>query len=117
MSSEAIILNLEEQLPGHRQVTIIRPARGWRSLDVKELWAYRELLWVLTMRDIKVRYKQTVLGVAWAVIQPLMLMIVFSLLCWGASLYIPPTGEAAPGLVISWNIASSTRALLGYRSR
>jgi acyl-[acyl-carrier-protein]-phospholipid O-acyltransferase/long-chain-fatty-acid--[acyl-carrier-protein] ligase len=42
------------------------------------------------------------------------LMIVFSLLCWGASLYIPPTGEAAPGLVISWNIASSTRALLAY---
>ena len=61
-----------------RETTIIEPARGWRSFDLKELWRYRELLWVLTERDIKVRYKQTVLGVAWAIIQPLMLMVVFS---------------------------------------
>ena len=60
------------------RVMVIEPPKGWRTLDLKELWAYRELLWVLTARDIKVRYKQTVLGFAWAIIQPVMLMVVFS---------------------------------------
>jgi len=69
---------LHEKYFGHGHVTVIEPSRGWRSLDLKELWAYRELAWVLTLRDIKVRYAQTSLGVAWAVIQPFMLMVVFS---------------------------------------
>jgi len=60
-------------------VTIIRPSRGWISLNLHELWEYRELLYFLTWRDIKVRYKQTVLGVAWAIIQPFFTMVVFSL--------------------------------------
>jgi len=59
--------------------TIIRPSRGWASLRPKELWDYRELLYFLVWRDIKVRYKQTALGVAWAVLQPLLAMFVFSL--------------------------------------
>lgn len=59
--------------------TVIEPPHGWRSLDLTELWRYRELLWVLTERDIKVRYKQTALGFAWAIIQPVMMMIVFSI--------------------------------------
>jgi lipopolysaccharide transport system permease protein len=58
----------------------IRARRGWRPLDLAELWRFRELLWFLAVRDIKVRYKQTVLGVAWAVLQPLMMMVVFSVL-------------------------------------
>lgn len=58
---------------------IIKPSRGWRSLDVKELWQYRELLIILGMRDVKVRYKQTVLGALWAIIQPLMMMVVFTI--------------------------------------
>lgn len=49
-------------------VTLIRPSRGWVSLKLDELWEYRELLYFLIWRDIKVRYKQTVLGVAWAII-------------------------------------------------
>ena len=57
----------------------IRPAGGWSPLGLKELWEYRELLYFLTWRDIKVRYKQTALGVAWAVIQPLFMMLIFSL--------------------------------------
>ena len=57
----------------------IEPSRGWVSLRLRELWAYRELLYFLTWRDIKVRYKQTVLGVAWAIIQPFFTMVVFSL--------------------------------------
>lgn len=58
---------------------LIEPARGWAALDFKELWEYRELLYFLTWRDIKVRYKQTALGAAWAIIQPFFMMVVFSL--------------------------------------
>jgi lipopolysaccharide transport system permease protein len=57
----------------------IAPSRGWVSLKLGELWEYRELLYFLIWRDIKVRYKQTVLGAAWAIIQPLFTMVVFSL--------------------------------------
>jgi lipopolysaccharide transport system permease protein len=60
-------------------VTIIRPPRGWLPIDLRELWAYRELLYFFVWRDIKVRYKQTVLGFAWAILQPLFMMIVFTL--------------------------------------
>jgi lipopolysaccharide transport system permease protein len=57
----------------------IKPPDGWTSLGLKEVWEYRELLYFLTWRDIKVRYKQTALGAAWAILQPLFLMLVFSL--------------------------------------
>jgi lipopolysaccharide transport system permease protein len=59
-------------------VTFIRPSRGWVSLRLGDLWAYRDLLYFLTWRDIKVRYKQTILGAAWAIIQPFFTMVVFS---------------------------------------
>jgi lipopolysaccharide transport system permease protein len=58
---------------------LIRPSRGWRSLKIGQLWEYRELLFFFTWRDVKVRYKQTALGVAWAVLQPLLTMLVFTL--------------------------------------
>ena len=57
----------------------IEPSKGWVSLQLRELWAYRELLYFLIWRDVKVRYKQTVLGAAWAIIQPVFNMIVFTL--------------------------------------
>lgn len=57
----------------------IDPPSGWTSIGFRELWDYRELLYFLTLRDIKVRYKQTALGAAWAVIQPFFMMVVFSL--------------------------------------
>jgi lipopolysaccharide transport system permease protein len=60
-------------------VTVIQPRSGWIPVDFRELWAFRELLFFFTWRDIKVRYRQTVLGAAWAVLQPLMTMLVFSL--------------------------------------
>ena len=63
----------------HVPVIRIEPAAGWASLQLGELWAYRELLYFLTWRDIKVRYKQTVLGASWAIIQPFFTMIVFSI--------------------------------------
>jgi len=80
---------------GHEHINVIEPQRGWRALDLRELWAYRELLAVLTMRDVKVRYKQTVLGVAWAVIQPLFAMILFSLI-FGRLAKIPSDGLPYP---------------------
>ncbi len=59
--------------------TIIRPSRGWVGLNLGELWRYRELIYFLVWRDIKVRYKQTVLGAAWAILQPFLTMVVFSI--------------------------------------
>ncbi len=65
-------------LPDKPLVTI-EPSRSWVALDLGGLWAYRELLYFLTWRDVKVRYKQTALGAAWAIIQPLFTMLVFTL--------------------------------------
>jgi lipopolysaccharide transport system permease protein len=73
----------------------IQPSRGWSSLGLRELWAYRELLYFLTWRDIKVRYKQTALGGAWAVIQPFFTMVVFSLF-FGRLAKVPSDGIPYP---------------------
>jgi len=64
-------------------VLILRPTRGWGSLNLQDLWTYRELIYFLTWRDLKVRYKQTVLGAAWAILQPLLSMVVFSIFFGG----------------------------------
>jgi lipopolysaccharide transport system permease protein len=64
---------------GSKRVTVIRPASRWPHLDLPELWHYRELLLRLTWRDVVVRYKQTAIGVAWAILQPFMTMVVFTL--------------------------------------
>ena len=61
-------------------VVNLRPARGWAALDLSSLWAYRELIYFLTWRDIKVRYKQAVLGIGWAILQPVMNMIIFTVI-------------------------------------
>jgi lipopolysaccharide transport system permease protein len=73
----------------------IEPSKGWVSLKLRELGAYRELLYFLTWRDIKVRYKQTVLGAAWAIIQPFFTMVVFSLF-FGNLAKIPSDGIPYP---------------------
>lgn len=67
------------QLNGE-ELTIIRPKSGWQPVDLRELWRHRELLYFLIWRDIKVRYKQTIMGAAWAVIQPVVNMLVFSVI-------------------------------------
>jgi homopolymeric O-antigen transport system permease protein len=61
-------------------VTILKPTEGWISLGFRDLWAYRELFYFLAWRDVKVRYKQTVIGGLWAILQPVLTMIVFSLI-------------------------------------
>lgn len=73
----------------------IEPSRGWISLRLHELWEYRELLYFLAWRDIKIRYKQTVLGAAWAIIQPFFTMIVFSIF-FGRLAGIPSDGVPYP---------------------
>jgi lipopolysaccharide transport system permease protein len=60
-------------------LVVIEPNKAWSALDLRDLWAFRELLYFLTWRDVKVRYKQTELGIAWAIIQPLFTMLVFTL--------------------------------------
>jgi len=80
---------------GSDAVTVIEPAAGWPSLGLGELWAFRELLYFLTWRDIKVRYKQTALGASWAIIQPLFTMVVFSLF-FGRLAGVPSDGVPYP---------------------
>ena len=112
---------LHERYFGHEHVTVIEPIRGWCAVDLRELWAYRELLFVLTMRDIKVRYKQTVLGAAWAILQPFMTMVVFTVF-FGHLANMPSDGFPYPVFVYSalvpWTffanaITSSSNSLVG----
>jgi lipopolysaccharide transport system permease protein len=79
----------------HGHVLTIRPSRGWVSLNLGDVWDYRELLFILMWRDVAVRYKQTALGVAWAVIQPLLTMLVFSVI-FGRLAKMPSDGVPYP---------------------
>ena len=104
------------QLPSFR----IQPSRGWVALRLRELWEYRELLYFLTWRDIKVRYKQTALGVAWAIIQPLFTMLVFTFIRGLAK--IPSDGIPYPvfcyAALVPWTffangLTNSSNSLIG----
>lgn len=87
-------------------LTVIEPSVGWVSLRLKELWNNRELVFFLMWRDIRVRYKQTVLGASWAIIQPLFTMVVFSLF-FGRLAQIPSDGIPYPlfsfAALVPWN--------------
>jgi len=76
-------------------ITVIEPKKGWVPVDLKEIWDYRELLYFLTKRDIKVRYKQTILGGLWAIIQPVFTMIVFTIF-FGRLAKVPSEGIPYP---------------------
>lgn len=102
-------------------VIMIKPSHGWVSLKLDELWEYRELLYFLTWRDIKVRYKQTVLGAAWAIIQPFFTMIVFSLF-FGNLAKVPSDGIPYPifsyAALVPWSffatgLSNSSNSLVG----
>lgn len=99
----------------------IEPTHGWVSLRLSELWAYRELVYFLTWRDIKVRYKQTVLGALWAVVQPVMTMVVFSVF-FGRLAQMPSDGVPYPifsfAALVPWTffagaLANSANSLVG----
>ena len=87
-----VLGEIDEQRVTHAH---IEPSRGWLDLGLRELLAYRELLYFLVWRDVKVRYKQTVLGAAWAIIQPFFTMVVFSLF-FGRLAHIPSEGVPYP---------------------
>lgn len=74
---------------------VICPPAGWQLINVRELWLFRDLLFLLTWRDVKVRYKQTVLGAAWAILQPAMMMVVFSIF-FGKLARVPTGGLPYP---------------------
>lgn len=82
-------------MPENIQVIRIEPSKGWVALQLQELWAYRELLYFLIWRDVMVRYKQTALGAAWAIIQPVFTMLIFSLF-FGKLGKIPSDGIPYP---------------------
>src|SRR5713226_6987601 len=96
-------------LPDEPLVTI-EPTRSWLPLNFGDLWTYRELLYFLTWRDIKVRYKQTVLGIAWVVMQPLLMTLIFSV-ALGSLARVPTGGLPYPLLIFAgllpWNLFSS----------
>jgi lipopolysaccharide transport system permease protein len=96
-------------LPDEPLVTI-QPTRSWLPLNFGDLWTYRELLYFLTWRDIKVRYKQTLLGIAWVVMQPLMMTLIFSVFL-GILARVPTGGLPYPLLILTgllpWNLLSS----------
>lgn len=88
---------MDGALTANSAIPVIRiePSKGWVSLKLRELWHYRELLYFLTWRDVKIRYKQTALGAAWAVLQPLMTMLVFSIF-FGRLAKVPSDGLPYP---------------------
>jgi lipopolysaccharide transport system permease protein len=101
--------------------TVIRPARGWVAINLSELYQYRELFFLLTWRDIKVRYKQTIIGAAWAVIQPFFTMVIFSLF-FGRLAGIPSDGIPYPlfsyAALVPWHffsagVSQSANSLVG----
>jgi lipopolysaccharide transport system permease protein len=101
---------LEKALPSTSTAILIKPTKGWASLKLKDLWEYRELLYFLVWRDIKVRYKQTALGAAWAIIQPFFTMVVFSLF-FGKLAKMPSDGVPYPlfcfAALVPWTLFSN----------
>lgn len=107
-------------LPDSPLVTI-EPSRGWVALGLRDLWGYRDLLYFLTWRDVKVRYKQTVLGAAWAVLQPLFTTLIFTLI-FGRLAGLPSDGIPYPVFfyagLLPWTffanaVTSSSNSLVG----
>jgi lipopolysaccharide transport system permease protein len=94
-SMTAAPASLPEDERDAEPVTVIRPSHGWRAVNLSEVWAYRELLYFLVWRDIKVRYKQTAFGASWAVIQPFFTMVIFSLF-FGRLAGVPSDGLPYP---------------------
>lgn len=102
-------------------VVVIEPSRGWVALKLGELWHYRELLYFLVWRDVKVRYKQTALGATWAIIQPFFTMVVFSLF-FGRLAKMPSDGVPYPifsyAALVPWTffangLSQSSNSLVG----
>ena len=103
------------------QKLTIEPSKGWRHINIKELWQYRELLYFFTWRDIKVRYKQTAIGVVWALLQPFLTMVVFSVF-FGRYAKMPSEGipypifvyaGLLPWMLFSQSLTRSAQSVVG----
>lgn len=109
-SESGLSIKVKEKV---RKVAIleIRPLKGWVPINIKEVWNYRELLYFIVWREIKVRYRQTVLGVTWAIIQPFMMMVVFSLF-FGKFINVPRAGIPYPlfsySAILPWLLFSES---------
>lgn len=117
MNSQSAIRNPKLELPTLR----IAPSKGWVPLKLKDLWEYRELLYFLVWRDIKVRYKQTALGATWAIIQPFFTMVVFAIF-FGHLAKVPSDGIPYPlfsfAALVPWTffangLSQSSNSLVG----
>ena len=111
-------------IPSSGPFITIEPQRGWASLELGDLWRYRELLLLLTWRDIKVRYAQTVLGATWAVIQPILTMVIFSVI-FGQLAKLPSDGvpypiftytALLPWQLFAFSLTNSSNSLVGSQS-
>ena len=109
-ADQPVLSDLPTDIPEQHR-TIIRPSRGWVSLQLRELWHYRELLFFLAWRDVKVRYKQTALGIAWAVLQPLLGMVVFTVF-FGRLAKVPSDGIPYPlfsySALLAWQLFANS---------
>jgi lipopolysaccharide transport system permease protein len=103
---------------------VIQPPKGWEGLGLRDLWRYRELVYFLTWRDVKVRYKQTVLGAAWAVLQPVLTMLIFSII-FGELAKLPSDGipypiftytALLPWQLFAFSLANSSNSLVGSQN-
>jgi lipopolysaccharide transport system permease protein len=95
LASESAEASLLSSSPAGSALTVIKPTSGWAAFRLHDLWEYRELLYFLVWRDVKVRYKQTTIGVLWAVIQPLALMLLLTLV-FGRLVRVPTEGVPYP---------------------
>ncbi|MEP7357047.1 MAG: ABC transporter permease, partial [Anaerolineales bacterium] len=90
-----------------RPYRVVQPTQGWSAINWRELWQYRDLLWILASRDVKLRYKQTALGVIWVVLQPLVAALIFAVI-FGGFAKLPSDGNPYLLFVFSgllpWNL-------------
>ncbi len=106
--------------PPYADIVHIKPSKGWHGLDAREFWHHRELLYFLTWRDIKVRYKQTALGAAWAVLAPFLTMLLFSVV-FGHLVHVPSEGVPYPvfsfAALVPWMFFANAMTFGGEQSR
>ncbi len=106
------------------RLTVIEPRRGWAPLDLRELWDYRELLYFLVWRDVKIRYKQTAIGAAWVILQPVLTAVIFTLV-FGHFAHLQSSGvpymlltysALLPWLFFANALTSATRSLVEHQA-
>jgi len=117
---EPVVSTVQDPAFEGERVTVLRARRGWAALDLPELWEYRELLFFLVWRDVKIRYKQTAIGAAWVIVQPLLQTAIFTIV-FGKFGHLPTNGvpysvltftALLPWLLFVNALTSSTRSFV-----